>query len=111
VSLRAKLLAKISGAAILPDNRIVDRLAGLTIPHDRGLALIRNTNGCHVVGLCSGLRQGLDGDRDLGTEDLFWIVFDPSGLGKDLLELLLSHGADGTIPIEQESPGTGRALI
>ena len=44
-------------------------------------------------------------------KDLLWIVLDPSGLGKDLLELLLSHGADGTVPIEQKSPGTGRALI
>src|SRR5579864_4084612 len=38
-------------------------------------------------------------------------MFDPSGLGKDLIEFFLSDGADGAILIEQERSGTGSALI
>ena len=43
-----QLLAKVSGAAVLPDDRIVDRLACLAVPDDGGLALVCDPDRYHV---------------------------------------------------------------
>ena len=48
---RPQLLAAIRGPSILPDDRVAKGLAGDAIPeHDR-LALIRDADGSHLVGL------------------------------------------------------------
>ena len=43
-----KLVADIGGAPVLPDDGVVDRLAGLAIPDHDGLALIGNADGGNV---------------------------------------------------------------
>ena len=37
---RLQLIAEVGRAPVLPDDRVVDRLAGVAIPHDRRLALV-----------------------------------------------------------------------
>ena len=44
-----KFLAQRSGAAVLPHNGGMNRLAGGAIPHDHGLALIGDADGGHVA--------------------------------------------------------------
>ena len=39
-AVRLQPLAEVGGAAVLPDDRVVDRLAGLAVPDDRRLALV-----------------------------------------------------------------------
>ena len=65
MALRFELVAKGGGAAVLPDNCVVDRLAGGAIPDDCGFALVGDADGGDVPGLCVGFRQGFQGNGDL----------------------------------------------
>src|SRR5512138_2610223 len=38
-------IAELGGAAVLPHDRVVDRLAGFAVPHDRGFALVGDPDG------------------------------------------------------------------
>src|SRR5206468_9417684 len=44
-----QFLAERGSAAVLPDDRVVNRLAGLPVPHDRGLALVGAADRHHVL--------------------------------------------------------------
>ncbi len=48
VTLRTQRFAKRRGAAVLPDDRVRDRFAGLAIPEDRRFALIRDPDRSHL---------------------------------------------------------------
>ena len=65
MTLRFELIAKSGGAAILPDNRVVDGLAGCTVPNDGRFALIGDADGTYVARLGVGLGQSLQGNGDL----------------------------------------------
>ena len=58
-------LTEVSGAAILPNDGIADRLASLTIPHDRCLSLIRDADSSYISRPEMSLIQDLEGNRDL----------------------------------------------
>jgi hypothetical protein len=47
--LRAQLGAQRLGAAVLPDDGVVDRLAGAAVPQHRGLALVGDADGGDVA--------------------------------------------------------------
>ena len=99
------------GAGVLPDERVVDRLAGVAVPHQRGLALIGDPQAGDVVGRGVRCLQGLV-EHFLGAgPDLLGIVLDPARLRKDLLVLLLGDGDDPAFVIEDHRPGARRALI
>ena len=49
VAVALQAIAEIRGAAVLPDDRVVDRLAGLAVPDDGGLALVGDADGGDVV--------------------------------------------------------------
>ena len=51
---------------------------------------------------CLGIRigQSLDCDRELRRNDLFRVMFDPTGMGEDLIELLLRDGANRALLIK-----------
>src|SRR5207244_11465518 len=53
----AQRSAGVGGAAILPDDGVVDRLAGRAVPHDRGLALVGDADGGDVLRRKPGLRD------------------------------------------------------
>ena len=107
----AQALAEIGGAAILPDNRIVNGLSGVAVPQERGLALIGNADARYVFGAGTCFLKSFTSDSDLRRNNVLGIVLNPSGLGKDLLELALGNGADGTSLIEQQGARAGGALI
>src|SRR5262249_154282 len=44
----------IRGAPILPDNGIVDRLAGRLVPNKRGFPLVGDTDSSNIFSLCPG---------------------------------------------------------
>src|ERR1700739_1371336 len=102
VTILPELFAKIGGAAVLPDDRVVNGFAGFAIPDDRGLTLVDDANGCNTGRARSGFGKSLGCDRDLRRNDLFRIMLNPAGTGKDLIELLLRDRADGTFFIEQK---------
>src|SRR5579862_822115 len=96
----AKAVAEIGGAAILPDDRVVNGLSCFSIPEDRRLALIGNSDRGDVAGLGSSLRDRVERHRDLRRSDLLGIVFDPAGLRIDLLKFPLGNRAHSSIAIK-----------
>ena len=84
----------VSVPGVLPDDGVVDRLAGLAIPDDRRFALVGDADGGEVGGFDAGLGERPPDDLDAAGPDLDRIVLDPTGLGEDLLMLLLVDGHD-----------------
>jgi hypothetical protein len=99
------------GSAVLPDNRIVDRHAGLSIPNDSGFALICDAESSNVFGGQLGFRENVPRDLDLSIPDFARVMLDPAGLGEDLLKFLLSNTMDSTAAIKDNSPGTRSSLV
>jgi hypothetical protein len=111
MALGPESLAKVGRAAVLPDDRVADRLSGLAIPHNRGLALIGNADGRHIGGSGSGLSDRLKSHRDLGENDLFRTVLHPPGLREYLIEFLLRDGVNCSRLIKQQSSRACRPLV
>src|SRR3569832_700467 len=70
----------------LPHDRVVDGLAGLAIPQDRGLALARDADRRDRLRIDSF--QRLAERVEDRAPDVFRIVLDPAGLRIDLTKLL-----------------------
>src|SRR5205085_6357094 len=78
-----------AGAGVLPDDRVVDRLAGLAVPHDRRLALVGDADRGDVAGLAVGRRHRTADDLARAPPHLLRVVLDPTGARCDLLVLAL----------------------
>src|SRR5262249_1827379 len=104
-------LAELGGAAILPDDRVVNGVAGRAIPDDRRFTLIGDAERRDVGGTHTGARERFGGDADLRRPDFVRVVLDPSGLRKQLCEFLLRHRHDFAVPIEDDGTRAGGALI
>ena len=69
----------VGGAAVLPDDGVVDRLAGAAVPDHHGLALVGDADGGDVGGGKPGVGQGLPRGGDDGCPDFLRIVLHPAG--------------------------------
>ena len=106
-----ELLAEWGAAAVLPDDGVVDRLAGGAVPDEGGLALVGDADGDDVAGQEPGFAKDFDGCGELRGEDVVGIVFDAAGVGVDLRELMLGHADDGAIVREEKGSRAGGSLI
>ena len=111
VAVGPEAVAEVRRAPVLPDDGVVDRLAGLAIPDDGRLALVGDADGRDVARPQVRAAEDLDGHGDLRRPDLLRIVLDPAGLRKDLLELALRDAGDGAVVIEEDGARAGGALI
>jgi hypothetical protein len=99
------------GARVLPDDGVVDGLAGGAVPHHGGLALVGDAHGLDVVARDVGLGQRLPDDLARVAPDLHRVVLDPAGAGEDLLVLELAGGDDGSGVVEDDGARAGGALV
>ncbi len=106
-----QFITALGGAAILPDDGIVDRLAGGAIPHHRGLALVGDADAGQRRGAELGAGQRRAADLDRRRPDLLGIVLDPTRLGKDLRQLFLCRCHRPARGIEHDGPRAGGALV
>jgi hypothetical protein len=106
--MRRERLAHGSGAAVLPDDGIGDRLSGLAIPDHGGLALVGDADGANGD---VGFGDGLARDLALRPPDFLGIVLDPAGLRIELAELALGDGEDASVVGEDEGARAGRAGV
>ena len=93
VTRRPQLVAAAGGAAVLPDQGAVDRLAAVGVPGDDDLALV----GHPVVELGSldpGGGDRLAGDPPRHLPDFIGVVLNPAGLREVLLELRVGATGD-----------------
>ena len=98
-----QLVAVGAGAAALPDDRMVDRLTGLLVPDDGGLALVGDADGRDIRRAGPDLVHGRKGHAQLGGPDLVGVMLHPAGLRKILGELLLGHAAHLARLVEQDA--------
>ena len=99
-----QLVAVGAGAPALPDDGVVDRLAGVPVPDDGGLALVGDADGGDVGGRRADLVHGRQGHPQLGGPDLVGVVLHPAGLREILGEFLLGDAAHFPRFVEQDAP-------
>src|SRR5690606_27806614 len=89
VALGAQPFAVALSTAILPYDGVVDRLAVDPVPDYRGLPLVGDADGGHVLGAHAGAGDDLCGDPRPRGPDLVRVVLDPARARVDLSELPL----------------------
>jgi hypothetical protein len=99
------------GAAVLPDDGVMDRPARGALPDHRRFPLVGDADGGDVGGAQARILQGQGRNTGLGFPYLAGIVLHPAGPGIVLAELLLRRGNNQARVIEDNRPGTGRTLI
>ncbi len=99
------------GAGVLPDDRVVDGLAGGLVPDHRGFALVGDADRRNVVAGQVRLRQGGGDDLTGVVPDLGGIVFHPACLREDLLVLHLARRNDAAAVVEHDGSRAGGALV
>ena len=83
-------LAQGGGAAVLPDDGVVDGSAGSAVPEDDRLALVGDAEGGDAgAGGEAGVDESLAGGGQDSGPDFFRVVLYPAGAGVDLGEFLL----------------------
>ena len=105
------MLADFCGTTALPDNGVIDRLAGFFFPDNSGFTLVRNTDSCNLIGTDIGFRQHFYQRGALGGPDFHWVVFYPTWFWVDLLKFALRHANDIGIVIHYDRAGAGGALV
>src|SRR5205085_1548335 len=101
--------AFIGGAAILPDDCPVDRLARGAVPYDDRLALVGDADSGDSTNV--SLTEDLARDRQCVLPNLLGIMFDPAALRIMLLKLSLGHRNGSWPGIEQDRARRRRALV
>ena len=99
------------GAGVLPADRVVDRPAGVAVPHQGRLPLVGDPQSGQVGELEAGLLQGIRHHLEHVAEDLLRILLDPSGPGEELPVLLLGHRHDPAALVEQQAARRGAPLV
>ena len=107
----AQLVAARRGAPVLPDEGVVDRLAGRAVPGDHGLALVGDPDRVEARRVGAGVGERPRGDPLDALPDLASVVLDPARLREVLRELAVGAPADPALAVEDEAGGTGRPLI
>ncbi len=98
-------------AGILPDQRVVVRLARFLIPDHRRFPLVGNTYGSQIPPLDVRLDQGCF-DHRLGTlPNLQGVVLYPTGLGVNLLMFQLLRRYHLPAVVEDHTTGAGSPLV
>ena len=108
MTLVAQGLAHIGGAAILPDNRVADRLPASAVPDDGCLALIGDADGGRRL---ISLRQDFARHGQDRRPDCLRIMLNPAICWILLGELLAGNMQRLAFVIKDDRAGTGGTLI
>ncbi len=107
----AQLVAAFGGAAVLPDDRAVQRLAGRGVPDADGLALVRDPDRRQPAGRNAGVGERLERQLARDVPDLPRVVLDPARPGKMLLELAIRPADELGLVVEYQAGAARRALV
>ena len=107
----AQRVASIRGAPVLPDDGVMDRLAGGAIPDHHRFALIGDADAGDIFRREARLRHRLAHDGDRGLPDFLRIVLDPARRRINLGEFALRGGERLKPGIEHDRARRCRALI
>ena len=107
----AQFGADISRAAVLPDDGVVEGLAGFTVPHQGGFALIGDADGGDIAGCDPGFFNRGAGGSCRGGPQICGVMFDPAGRREMLGKFFLRLGYDAQVFIKNDRAGRGGALV
>ena len=107
----AQLLAARGRAAVLPDDRIVQRLPRGGVPDAHGLALVGDSDRGQIAGSHPGIVERLACDPLRDRPDLARVVLNPARLGKVLGELAVGATDRLGLFVEHEAGRAGGALV
>ena len=107
----AQLVAARRGAAVLPDQRPVQRLARCRVPGDDRLALVGDPDRVELGALDAGVGERLARDPPRHLPDLARVVLDPARPREVLLELRVGAPGDPPLRVEDEAGGPGGPLV
>jgi hypothetical protein len=96
-AVRPHALAHFGGAAILPNDRAIYRLARFAVPYDRCLALIGDADCRKLSRLEAGLCHRLAQRRQRSAPKVIGLVFDPT-------EATMARSASNTIARDDVVP-------
>ena len=107
----AQLVAAGGGAAVLPDQRTVQRGAGRAVPGDDGLALVGDSDAGERGAVDAGGIERLMADAAGDLPDLVRVVLDPARAREVLPELAVGTAGDPAVAVEEEGGRAGGALV
>ena len=108
-SLPLQVLAQLRRAAALPDDGVVHRYACVPVPEDGGLPLVGDADTGDGPRRKAGRR--LCRSKALRLPDLHGVVLYPAGAGIVLGKAVLGHGGNAALPVKDDGPRAGGALI
>jgi hypothetical protein len=108
---RLQASAGLGRAAVLPHDRVGDRLTRRALPDQRGLALVGDPDRRQITRLAGGAPEGLARGRERRSPQRFRIVLDPARPGVELRKLGLGAGDRRGVEAEHDRAGRGRPLI
>jgi hypothetical protein len=88
-----------------------DRFARLSIPDERGLALVCYSDRGYVRQADIRAAKRISCDTNLACPDFIWIVFDPARLGEKLGKFHLCNGDNFTRVIDHQSSRARGTLV
>jgi hypothetical protein len=89
----------------------VQRLAGVGVPGDGGLALVGDADAVEVLAARAGVVERLAGHPAGDVPDLACVVLDPARPGEVLLELGVRPAPRPSLLVEDQARRAGRALV
>src|SRR5690606_14126247 len=104
-------LADAGGPPVLPDDGVVDRLAGGAVPDDRRLALIGDPDGGNVAGGDAALPDGGLDRPQAGCPYFVWNMLHPSRGGEMLGEFHFPDADDLLPVVEDHGSARGGSLV
>ena len=107
----AQRAALAGGAAVLPDDGVIDRAAGFLVPDHNGLALVGDADGGDIACRDPCLVDRPAAGRLRGAPQIIGIMFNPAGLGEMLGEFFLGAGNRRHRVIVNDGPCGGGALV
>ncbi len=103
--------AMIGGAAVLPDDRVVNRLAVGAAPHQRRFALVGQAESGDVLRAERARGEDVAHRRPRRLPQVGGIVLDPTGMRINLAKLLLRRSEGRRPLVEQDRSRRSRPLI
>jgi hypothetical protein len=99
------------GTAVLPDDGAADGFAAGAVPQHGGFALVGDADGRELRRADPRLGQRLPGHGELGVPDVVGVVLHPAWVREMLRKLLLRHGHDPRLSVEDDGARARRALV